>query len=306
VPGTSSVAIIGAGNVSLDVARILLSSPRDLAGTDIPQDVLDLLGSLQIRDIHIIARGRLADAKFSPKEVAELDQIPNLQVLVHENADQPAQSGPASQSEDSDVAVELRALRDRDSTSTAPRRLHFVFGRRPIEIAGTGGRVERLRLAGSGPADDGSGSAVDELAVQTVVSSIGFIGERLADLPWNKDRGAYDHEAGRVEAGLYAVGWAKRGSAGVLGTVKACAAETAATVIGDLADRVRSDALGDIETLRGELDRSEPPITDWAGWKRIDAAEVAFGQKRGRGRVKITDSSLLRTIGKTSGQPWAS
>jgi ferredoxin--NADP+ reductase len=134
-----------------------------------------------------------------------------------------------------------------------------------------------------------------------VVSSIGFTGERLGGLPWNTDRGAYLHQAGRIDAGLYAVGWAKRGSSGVLGTVKGCAAETAETIIGEFAKRASCDALEDIEMLRAELDRSQPPITDWAGWKRIDAAEVAYGQKIGRGRVKITDGSLLRTIGKTLG-----
>lgn len=291
----TSVAIIGAGNVSLDIARILLKGGRGLSGTDIPDDVTAVLDRPRITDIRIIARRGVADVKFSPAELLELERLDQTSLIVDGRDVVLSRQDQTRYAEERAVAQRVNIFRRwaAQARHAAPRRLSFVFHRSPIEIGGSR-RVESLRLRRT---DHRPGTPeTEELPVQAVVRSIGYLGRELAGIAFDPASGTVPNEHGRVMPGLYVTGWIKRGPTGVIGANKACAAETVRTLLADLGTaprRVRDDA---DDALAALLERRGCRVVTWRGWTRIDAAEVALGAEHGRTRMKIRDRPRLLEI----------
>jgi ferredoxin/flavodoxin---NADP+ reductase len=292
-PGTREVAVIGAGNVSLDVARVLLKHPRELEGTDIPRSVLDQLTHSTITDVHIIARRGPAFARFSTAELREFDAVDDLDVIVRPEdliLDPRSQSHIDRNRNAGLVVDQLREWSARPRSGAA-KRVHFRFAEKPVEVLGGGGRVEGLRLlptAGERPALT--------LPVQLVLRSIGYRGVRLDGLPFNADDGTVPHLAGRV-AGIdgpaFVAGWAKRGPSGVIGTNKACAAETAQTLLAHLQETAATAATRDLTTA---LRARGVPFVTVDDWRRIERLEEAAGRELGRGRVKLTTLADMLSV----------
>ena len=296
----TSVAVIGAGNVALDVARMLLTSVDRLRATDVPEHVLTELTSSTVRDVYILARRGVAQAKFSSKELHEICELPDVDVLIRPQdlqLDEPTQNelnGDPARHHAVDV---LRSFAQREPQGRS-KRLHFRFMLRPHAVTGTY-RVDGLdaehtafdntgRLIGTGQ--------IERLPVQLVVRSVGYRGLPTDGLPFDAAAGIIPHRHGavfsdgRLVPGMYVAGWIKHA------TNRKDAADTVATLFTDLptlppAPHRDTAELLDVLRSRGV------DVVDWAGWRQIDAAEIVKGQPIGRSRVKIHEWAELLAVG---------
>jgi ferredoxin/flavodoxin---NADP+ reductase len=253
-----SVAVIGVGNVAVDVARILARDPAELAATDIPEPVMEALRASRVREVHVIGRRGPAQAKFTTKELRELGELAGVEVSVpaHEFD---LEGGFDRSGESASLAAADRRVRgnlvamagwggaqDGEAESETPRKLRLRFWLRPVEIEkseeGTVGgvRLERTRLTENGEFE-GTGE-FETLDVQMVLRSVGYQSVPLPGVPFDAKTHTVPNANGRVLSetgeplpGEYVAGWLKRGPTGVIGTNKADAAETVQALLADLA-----------------------------------------------------------------------
>ncbi len=296
VDGTS-VAVIGAGNVAVDVARILAKDADDLLSTDITDNVYEGLRAKKITDVHVFARRGIAQCKATPMELRELDKQPGVEVLVYPEDFDMDEGSLAACEESNQVKTNVKVLQNwaiRDPRG-AERRLHLHFLHSPVEILGedkvTGLRTERMELAGDGSVK-GTGEYVDT-EVQAVYRAIGYLGSPLVDLPFDEDRGVVPNDGGRVldldekpVDGVYATGWIKRGPVGLIGHTKGDALETVTNLVSDR-DSFTPAVEPDPAAFRALLTERGVEYTTWEGWQRIEAREEELGAERGRKRLKL-------------------
>jgi ferredoxin/flavodoxin---NADP+ reductase len=318
-----SVAVIGVGNVAVDVARILARDPAELHTTDVPQPVLDALYASKVREVHMIGRRGPAYAKFTTKELRELGDLPGVEIVVH--ADEADLNAFDSSGEGVTLAESDRRVRGNlvaiskwaqgEAAGPAPsghsRRLVVRFWLRPVEILGTervgGLTLERTAIDASGKF--GGTGQLETLEAQMVLRSVGYQSVPLPGVPFDERASVVPNELGRVLGpdgaplpGEYVAGWLKRGPTGVIGTNKSDAAETVRALLEDLAG---GPAAGDTQLPRAGLlryrdaaatpaDHDEGPLaTVLAGrgitpvsydeWLRIETAEADLAQELGRG-----------------------
>ena len=298
-----SVAVIGVGNVAVDVARILARDPHELHATDVPQPVLEALHASKVREVHMIGRRGPAHAKFTTKELRELGELPGVEVVVHgDEADLNAfdLAGEGVRLVESDrrvrgnlVAITKWAQGTADpsaepatgSPSGHSRRLTVRFWLRPTEILGTE-RVEGITLERTAISADGKFGGTGEfetLDAQMVLRSVGYQSVPLPGVPFDTRGSVVPNAQGRVLGedgaplpGEYVAGWLKRGPTGVIGTNKSDAAETVRCLLEDLAG---GPGEGDVPLPRAGLLRypdRPPPAAD----PLVQAAALAA---RGRG-----------------------
>jgi ferredoxin--NADP+ reductase len=251
-----SVAVIGVGNVAVDVARILARDPAELASTDVPQPVLEALHASKVREVHMIGRRGPAYAKFTTKELRELGDLPGVEVIVHgDEADlntfDASGQGVALAESDRRVRGNMVAIA-KWAQGAAPqgaatghaRRLIVRFWLKPVEILGTervsGIALERTAIDAAG-AFGGTGE-LETLDTQMVLRSVGYQSVPLPGVPFDERASVVPNAAGRVLGpdgeplpGEYVAGWLKRGPTGVIGTNKSDAAETVRCLLEDLA-----------------------------------------------------------------------
>jgi ferredoxin/flavodoxin---NADP+ reductase len=294
-----SVAVIGAGNVALDIARMLARPARDLKSTDVSPRVLDEFRRSKVERVYLIARRGPDAAKFTPKELRELGAIASLDRVVH--AGDLAGLDPAA-SADRRVKANLELLGRwaASAPSGQPRRVEFRFWTRPVAVIAD----DRVRAVQLSRACDGH--VTESLDVDMVVSAIGLRGCPVPGVPFDAARAVIPNREGRVVhpdgsamAGVYVVGWAKRGPTGVIGTNKADALETVASLARDYQDdRLGERARGSIEEL---LSARSLDLMGVAGWRNIDRAESELGAREGRSRCKIEDWQALRELASGRG-----
>ncbi len=328
-----SVAVIGVGNVAVDVARILARDPAELHATDVPQPVLDALHASKVREVHMIGRRGPAYAKFTTKELRELGELPGVEVVVHaDEADVNAfdASGESAALVESDRRVRgnlvaISKWAQGGAAEPAPsghvRRLVVRFWLKPAEILGTervgGLTLERTAIDASG-AFGGTGK-FETLDVQMVLRSVGYQSVPLAGVPFDERASVVPNALGRVLGpdgsalpGEYVAGWLKRGPTGVIGTNKSDAAETIRSLLEDLAG---GPGAGDVPLPRAGLlkypdpaapaDAEEWPLAavlagrgiapvSYAEWLRIETAEADLAKALGRGeRVKLHNRDAI-------------
>ncbi|MEU6849649.1 FAD-dependent oxidoreductase [Actinacidiphila alni] len=300
-----SAVVIGAGNVALDVARLLVKSAAELEQTDMPPHVLDRLAHSGVREVHLVCRRGPEHARFSAKELRELLDLDGVGIAIDTE-------GLPDRSTDPLTAANLKAFADLARRGTVPggRTLRFHFRTRPVELLGAGGAVAAVRLERTrGPGGTATPAAeITDLKAGLVVSAVGHRSTPIGTLPFDEGLGRVPHTAGRVIGadgrpveGQYVAGWVKRGPSGVVGTNRACAAETVAAVLADLADRPPRGAAPDAvdRLLAG---RGVRPV-GYDGWLSIDAEEIGRGRALGRARTKIPDWETLRHVAAGAGQP---
>ena len=326
-----SVAVIGVGNVAVDVARILARDSAELHGTDVPQPVLEALHASKVREVHMIGRRGPAYAKFTTKELRELGELPGVSVVVHPDEldlntfDSSGQSASLAES-DRRVRGNMVAMRNWADGKAAGdgRKLTVRFWLRPVEILGTeraaGITLERTRIDDSG-AFSGTGEH-ETLDAQMVLRSVGYQSVPLDGVPFDSRSCTVPNAEGRVLGpsgdplpGEYVAGWLKRGPTGVIGTNKSDAAETVRCLLEDLAGGPGSSAgaLPRAGLLRypsagdARADSGTPvsPLVDVLGsrgvrpvsydeWLRIETAETDLAKALGRGeRVKLHNSDAI-------------
>ncbi|MES2093266.1 MAG: FAD-dependent oxidoreductase [Actinomycetota bacterium] len=294
----TDVAVIGNGNVALDVARVLAKHPLDLLSTDIPANVHAGLEGSPVTDVHVFGRRGPAQVKFTPIELRELADLPDVDIVVYpedfETLEAEAAQVAGGSNQQKIMTRILRGWLDREETG-ASRRLHLHFLHSPVEIYGEG-RVEGIRFARTAVGADGSVRKTDQLVdypLQAVYRAVGYLGSALPEVPFDEARGIIANQEGRVigpdGAGLYATGWIKRGPVGLIGHTKSDAAETIAHLLADSGTLLKRE-VGDSDIIE-LLDARGIRFTDWDGWLTLDAHERALGDADpsgvGRERVKM-------------------
>ncbi len=301
--------VVGNGNVALDVARILVSDPRELAKSDIADHALDLLHAKGVEEVVVIGRRGPLQATFTTlelRELGDLEAMADVDVIV-DPADFDSITDEQLEAAGKGVKQNIKVLRGYAQTPPrgAKRRIVFRFQTSPIEIKGDG-RVESVVLGRNELVDDGGRIVAkdtgvrEELPAQLVVRAVGYRGIETPGLPFDTRSGTIPHIDGRVDgsANEYVVGWIKRGPSGVIGSNKKDSADTVATLVADLDGRELGEFGDDHdETLVEWLLERQPKLITDDHWKLIDAHERSAGEPHGRPRVKLTSVAELLRIG---------
>ncbi|WP_199259883.1 FAD-dependent oxidoreductase [Paracoccus binzhouensis] len=262
------VIVLGNGNVAVDVLRLLAKTEAELQDSDLGAEASAWLAGRPIDGLTILGRSPAAAARFDPVMIRELGRLQGVSIRV---ADLPEAGG--------DKLIE--ALDGLDGLATGPRPVTFRFGCRPAGIdTDAAGRIRALRVEGPrGP---------EVLACDTLITAIGF----CCDGSLGRDAlmaAAEDAEAGRIAAGLYAVGWFRRGPRGTIPENRAESLAVAQRIVEEVeAAPPRAGAGAGILPAGHE-------VVDWAGWKRLDAHELAAAIA-GRCRTKITTRAGMLTL----------
>ncbi|WP_316932751.1 FAD-dependent oxidoreductase [Flaviflexus equikiangi] len=306
------VAVLGVGNVALDVARILAKHPDDLMVTEIPENVEKGLRANPITDVHVFGRRGPAQVKFTPLELRELGKVPDVDVIVYEedfDFDEGSQEAINSSNQTKQVVNTLTDWVMRDEEPTASRRIHLHMLQAPVEILGTdrveGVRMERTELTGDGSVK-GTGMFID-YPVQAVYRAVGYFSSPVEGLPFDDIHGVIPNIEGRVIQpggdhipGVYATGWVKRGPVGLIGSTKSDARETITHLVED-AEAGKLDRLADRtdgEPVTALLDDRGVKYTTWQGWEILEEFEKALGEAQGRERVKVVERATMTAISR--------
>lgn len=294
------IAVIGNGNVALDVARILAKQPADMLATDIPENVYQGLLSSNATDVHVLGRRGPAQVKFSPLELREACHINGVDTIVYDEDfqyDEGSQQAIDSNNQTRVMVKTLEDLRGQEPTG-AGKRLHLHFFSSPVEVIGTDGKVsafkiERTKLDGNGGVV-GTGE-YRTYPVQAVYRAVGYFGSELAEIPFDSKYGVIKNEAGRVLdasgeqiPGVYATGWIKRGPVGLIGHTKADAMETIACILEDRA-KYWNPGRADEAEIVALLESKQVKFLGWPEWLKIDARERSLGEAQGRERIKLVE-----------------
>ena len=328
------VAVIGVGNVGLDIARILAKHAEDLMVTEVPANVAEILRTNQATDVHVFGRRGPAQVKFTPLELRELGKQPDVDVLVDEEDfeyDEGSQAALAASNQQRQVvkALEGYAMAEPEDL-TASHRIHIHLFSAPHEVLTDEDghvralRTERTRLTGDGTVT-GTGVYRD-WPVQAVYRAVGYASTPVKGLPFDSENHVLPNAGGRVLGedgepitGVYATGWVRRGPVGLIGSTKSDAQETITNLVADAqagllhadtddASQVGHDAVTVLLTRRGV------PFTTWQGWELLDAYErqlgqdygevvVTSGQSRGRERVKVVSREAMTAISRSQEVP---
>lgn len=290
------VAVIGVGNVAVDVTRILVKAPAEIEHTDMPQHVFDALRASTVTDVHIIGRRGAAQATWTTKELRELGELEEAQVVLEADADADDVASQAAIAASKVVARNVAVLQEwsqRPPRDTR-RRIHLHFRRRPLAISGHVS-VENITLERTRIDDDGQAHGTDDLStldVDAVIRSVGYRGTALSGVAFDDSRSVIPNDEGRVTdggahvPGMYVAGWIKRGPTGVIGTNKKDAVQTVGHLLTDAADpNFRTAAQPEESAVDDFL--SSLIVVDVPGWRRIDRAERDLGASRGRDRTTL-------------------
>lgn len=319
------VAVVGVGNVALDVARVLAKHVEDLMVTELPANVAEGLASNQVTDVHVFGRRGPAQVKFTPLELRELGKVPDVDVIVdEEDFDFDAGSEEALRSSNQQRQV-VKTLTNYASVTpeerTASRRIHIHLFAQPVEVLpDEDGHVralvtERTELKGDGTVR-GTG-VLTTWPVQAVYRAVGYYSSPVPGVPFDRRRGTIPNVEGRVTTepggtqtipGLYATGWIKRGPVGLIGSTKSDAQQTIAHLVEDAqagvlhagTRAVGHEAMVHLLQERGIL------FTNWQGWELLDAYEQQLGSDYGelpdgrgmRERVKVVSREAMTEISR--------
>jgi ferredoxin--NADP+ reductase len=303
------VAVIGNGNVALDVARMLAKHADDLLPTEIPDNVYQALKASPVTDVHVFGRRGPMQVKFTPLELRELGELNDVDMVVYdEDFDYDDASKAAIESNKQIFVINKIFTPWREAgTGTASRRLHLHFFANPVEVVGTDGRVSSFRYERTEP--DGAGGVrgtgeTRELPVQAVYRAVGYHGTQLDGIPFDDRRGVIPNHEGQVVddsnnvlPGVYVTGWIKRGPVGLIGHTKSDAMETVAHLVNDQASWW-TPAEPSEEAISALLDSRGVEYTNLDGWRRLDDHEKSLGTPHGRERIKVVDREEMLRVSR--------
>ncbi|KLO34565.1 ferredoxin [Mycobacterium nebraskense] len=286
------VVIVGNGNVALDVARVLTANPDDLARTDISDRALAALRASAVREVVVAARRGPAQSAFTLPELIGLTESSDV---VLSAADQELVAADLATGTDHVTKRKLEVLNNlRDDSAPAQElgrpRIRLAYQLTPKRVLGDQ-RATGVEFAVTG---------TDELRQQDaglVLTSIGYRGKPIRDLPFDQSAAVVPNDSGRVVdpgsgapvGGAYVAGWIKRGPSGFIGTNKSCSLQTVGALVADFNAGRLSDPVADAEALAKLVQARQPDAVDARGWRAINAAEIARGGADGRPRSKFTE-----------------
>lgn len=308
------VAIVGVGNVAVDVARILCRTPEELAATDIADHALEALSNSNVREVYMVGRRGPLQAAFTNPEARELGELEGAD--VHVPADEaeldPLSAAELDGSDDDTLRKKVEIVQDfaRREREGKPRLLTLRFLVSPVElVAGEDRGVRALRLEKNELVSDGERTYprgtghVEDLPIDLVFRSVGYRGVPIEGLPFHDRWGVIPNEHGRVTdpdtaepvAGMYVSGWIKRGPTGVIGTNKKDGTETATAMLEDVeASSVLKPSHTDPSAIDALVHDRQPDVVSYDDWMRLDTIEVERGKESGRPRVKFTSRADMQ------------
>lgn len=313
-------AVVGVGNVAIDVARILVRTPEELVETDIAAHALEALTNSRVKEVFLLGRRGPVQAAFTNPEVKEIGEMADADVVVRP---EDVQLDPLSQ-------AHLDAAQDRMLTKKVEilqgyalrkpegkrRQLHLRFLVSPVELlSDEGGRVRAMRLvrnrlvaSSTGGLSAQATGELEELEVGLVFRSVGYRGVALPGVPFDERSGVVPNDHGRVvdpssrqpATGLYVTGWIKRGPSGVIGTNKPDSVETVTSMLADVAGGAHFEPVdSDPRSIDALVMARQPLAVTYADWRRLDALECANGQACGRPRLKFAAiDEMMAALGR--------
>ncbi|MFM2030420.1 MAG: hypothetical protein RI927_40 [Actinomycetota bacterium] len=318
------VAVLGNGNVALDVARVLAKHADDMLSTDIPANVYAGLKESPVTDVHVFGRRGPAQIKFTPIELRELGEIEDVDIVLYDEDFPDGWFNDEAEGVTNQHKVMARIIEGwreeqhqhaaavaAGAATAASRRLHLHFFSSPVGITGNGKvesiKFERTALNPDGTSVQGTGKFV-EYPVQAVYRAIGYFGSELPEVPFDEKYGVIRNVGGRVVdannqqiASLFATGWIKRGPVGLIGHTKSDATETIENLLADI-EKLEDPETPNSEALLRKLSERGVKYTNWAGWQKLNAHEIALGAADTshveRERVKVVDREEQVSIAK--------
>ena len=317
--------VIGNGNVAIDVARMLVLAPGELAPTDTADHALEVLAHSRVREVLVVGRRGPAQAAFTNPELLELGELADADVIVHaEELERALAVEDPQAASDATARRNVEILRDYAARTPAghSKRIVLRFLLSPVALLaderGHLGAIEFVRNELIPAADGGALRAQPTEQRETIEAglafrAIGYRGIPLPDVPFDERAAVIPNRGGRVLdpdareplPGEYVVGWIKRGPTGVIGTNKRDAQETVDAILEDLAplldassssamtngshaDRAHLPSQADARAVEALLRERQPEVVTYNGWEAIDRHERGLGEPAGRPRVKLT------------------
>jgi ferredoxin/flavodoxin---NADP+ reductase len=312
--------VVGNGNVAIDVARMLVLAPSELAPTDTADHALEVLAASQVEEVVVLGRRGPAQAAFTNPELLELGELADADVIVDESELEQALAVHDPQAEQDATSrrnVEILRSYAKRAPAGHPKRVVLRFLLSPTALlAGPDGHLGAVELArnelvatpGGGLRAQNTGES-ETIEAGLVFRAIGYRGLPLPSVAFDERSGVIPNEGGRVRdaetgerlPGEYVVGWIKRGPSGVIGTNKKDAQETVDAMLADLSGtngnapshRPESADGAAVEQL---LRARQPQLVTYEGWEAIDRHERALGEAAGRPRVKLTSIEQMLSI----------
>ena len=302
-----AAVVIGVGNVAIDVARILCHTTEELSITDIADDALEALRNSGVKRVYLLGRRGPAQAAFTNPEISELGKLADAEIRTLPEELVLDEDSRAAAESDHVIARKIEILQGyaAQQPSHKPKQLTIRFLVSPVEILGDeNGRVRGVRIVKNELHRDDKGTMrpratgrFETIEAGLVLRSVGYKGVSLAGLPFLDDRGVIPNDNGRVIdregrqdlTGVYVSGWIKRGPTGVIGTNKADAKETVASMLADLEEgSVGEPQDASPEVIEMLLKDRQVRYVSYEEWEDIDRLETAMGMPDGRPRVKFT------------------
>ncbi len=302
-------AIVGVGNVAVDVARILCLTPDELAVTDIASHALGALSQSRVKEVYLLGRRGPAQATFTNPEIKELDNLADADIFVRPEEAQLDDLSRAALDASDDRATRqkieiLQGYASRKPTGRT-RRLSIRFLVSPVDLLGdVAGQVVAMRLVKNALYQTAAGTlkpratdCVEELSLGLVFRSVGYRGTPLPGVPFDERRGVIPNGKGRVidpesqqpVVGEYCSGWIKRGATGVIGTNKPDSIETVTCMLEDLAHgAILRPSAPEVSKTAHLVRERQPNYFSFDDWLRLDAIEVKYGRAQNRPREKFT------------------
>ena len=297
------VIVVGNGNVALDVARVLTADPDELARTDISDHALQALRASRVREVVIAARRGPAHSAFT---LPELIGLTTKADVVLDAADHELVLRDLATESDAVTRQKLEILRKLGVASGPPQRprIRLAYQLTPVRVVGEQ-RASGMEFSVTGTDE------LCQLEAGLVLTSIGYHGKAIRDLPFDDDAGVVPNNGGRVidqhsgqpVHGAYVAGWIKRGPTGFIGTNKSCALQTVQRLVDDFNAGLLRDPIDKPSALDALVAERQPAVVDAAGWRAIDAAEVSRGSLGDRPRNKFTSVADMLAVAAAAPAP---
>ncbi len=293
---TRNVAVIGNGNVAIDIARVLVKTREEMADSDLPEFAASAIEASPITDVYMFGRRGPIEAKFTNVELREMGELKNAVPLV-DASQLPDEVGELENARDQRLKEKnLATLQEftKHKAADAPKHVHFAFYANPVEVLG-GDRVEELRLERT-KVENGRAIGTGEffeIECGLVIPAIGYRSLPIDDVPFDADKATVIHDDGRIEPGVYAVGWVKRGPSGVISTNRPDGAATAEHIAEDCGAGGKPGR----DALQAVLAERNVRVVTFDDWKAIESAEEAAAPDPAPRRKFETVGEMLAVLG---------
>jgi ferredoxin--NADP+ reductase len=312
-----NVAVIGLGNVAIDVARILCKTDAELMTTDMADYALDALRDSKVKNVYVLGRRGPAQAAFTPPEIKEMGELDDADVFVpvSEATLDPASEAELEASGDKNVKKNVAVIEDFSQRTVHDKSRHLTirFLVSPTELLGEDGKVSAIKLVKNEAYADEKGGvkarATDQeeiIPVGMVFRSVGYRGAPVIDVPFDDYNGTIRNTEGRITdddhnalAGMYVAGWIKRGPTGVIGTNKTDAQETVKHMADDARAGLFFEPEKSAEDVVALIKSRKPDVITYIDWNKIDQHEVGNGAASDRPRVKLTNIQDMLNVLKS-------